>query len=432
MTKKKTRGLAQRLKARMGTELKLKLTAIWRRLMIRTTVIAITGSMGKTTTKELLSMALATQGKTLKTNFNQNGEEGVARTLRSIRPWHRYAVIEIGTDQPGTMRRRAQLVRPDIAIMLCVAGTHQNNFGNLENTAKEKSELLRSLPSNGIAILNRDDERVLAMAELCPGKVYYYGTDPKADFVAGSANSGWPARLAFNFKSATEQVEVQTQLVGAHWLNSTAAALAAAAVCGVPLPTAAQVVADVKSFAARMQPIRVPNDAVFIRDEVHASVSAFEAMFAELIAAKAPRKGLVIGGQTDSKKTPRQRFRALGKRAAEHCDFVVFVGDHSHHGHNAAVSAGMKPAMCPATFSVEHAAQWLKENLLANDLVFVKGRTTEHLTRAVLAQVGDIGCWKTHCNRRHSCDSCVELKPQFDLTAILPSANTHPNLIAGN
>ena len=423
--------LVGRLKRSLSPELKHRLSGLWRRLMFRTTVIAITGSMGKTTTKEILSLALATQGKTLKTRYNQNGIEGVSRTLRSMRPWHKFAVIEVGTDSPGSLRPRANLVRPDIAIMLCVAETHQNNFHNLENTAKEKSELLRALAPRGIAILNRDDPNVLAMAKLCPGKIHYFGTTDDSDFKATNAYSHWPEGLSFDFHNKTEQTHIKTQLLGNHWLTSTNAALAAASICGVPLSVAAESTAQVTAFSARLQPIRLPNGATFIRDEIHASITAYEAMMNVLINADAKRKGVIIGGQTDSKKTPKQRFRALGKEAAQHCDFVIFVGDHSHHGHRAAVSAGMDPAMCPYMFGIEQAADWLKKELRDGDVVFMKGRVTEHLTRIMFAQFGDIGCWKSTCMIRHTCDSCPKLEPKFDLNACLPDENSHPNLIAG-
>jgi len=437
MTTKRKLTPIGRLKSMLSDDLKNAVSALWRRLMFRTTVIAITGSMGKTTTKELLSMALASQGKTLKTNLNQNGTIGVGRTLRSIRPWHRYAVIEVGTDQPGMMRQRAQIVRPDIAIMLGVAATHQNNFKNLDNTAQEKSELLRALKPKGIAILNGDDPRVRSMADLCPGEVIYFGAAgndaaDETDFIASNPSSGWPDGLSFDFTTAKEKVRIKTQLLGAHWLNSATAAMTAATVCKVPLADSAAMVEKTKTFTARMQPISLPSGATIIRDEIHASISAFDAMFQELVSARATRKGMVIGDQTDSKKSPRQRFRALGKMAAEHCDFVVFVGDHSHHGHNAAVSAGMDPGLCPAIFGIEQAADWLKSQLRDGDLVFIKGRVTDHLTRIALSQFGEIGCWRSTCPVRHSCDTCRELKPQFDLSAFLPTANTHSNLIAGN
>jgi len=429
--------LKAQLKHLLSDDLKLRLSALWRRLMFRTTVIAITGSMGKTTVKELLSMALASQGKTLKTNRNQNHPEGVARTLRSIRPWHRYAVIEIGTDEVGMMQRSAELVRPDIAIVLCVAATHQNNFKNLDNTAEEKSQLVRALKPKGIAILNGDDARVRSMADICMGEVFYFGVaGPDAadeiDFVASNPRSGWPKGLSFDFATRKEKTRISTKLIGAHWLDSVNAAMAAATVCQVPLADSTAMIEQTQPYTARMQPVSVPCGATIIRDDMHASTTAFDAMFQELIGASATRKGLVIGDHTDSKKSPKQRFRRLGKKAADHCDFVVFVGDHSHHGHNAAVSAGMDPGLCPAIFGIEQAADWLKSQLRDGDLVFIKGRLTDHLTRIAFSQFGEIGCWKSTCHYQHSCDVCNQLKPQFDLSSILPAVNSHSNLIAGN
>lgn len=397
---------------------------VWRRLMFRTTVIAITGSVGKSTTKECLAAILSGQGQTVKTMHNQNDMFGVPRTIFSMRPWHRYAVIEAGAGIPGYMRRFSRLLKPDIAIVLCVARTHTDVFPTLEDTAREKAELLRHLRRGGTAILNGDDARVRPMAARCQGNVVLFGQDATCDMVAENVDATWPGRLVFVARSQSCRTPVQTQLVGTHWVNTALAALAAAHACGVPLPTAARALASVPPFAGRMQPVALPNGAVAIRDEENASPDTYEAMLKVLREARAGRKVLVLSDISDKKTRPRNRLREIGRMAAELVDVALFVGEHARHAARAAVDAGMDPANCHTSISLERAAGLLRTETGPGDLVFVKGRMTHHLSRLVLAQFGEIGCWTTACRLKPLCDVCGQLRPAFDLRAAL--AYPHP------
>src|SRR6185312_13185282 len=127
---------------------------VWRGLMFRTTFIAITGSVGKTTAKEALASILASRYRIVKTPVSRNELMHLARLILSVRPWHRYAVLEVATDGPGWMKRMAWLARPHMAVILRVARTHSNRFRTLEATAEEKAVLLSTLRRGGIAVLN--------------------------------------------------------------------------------------------------------------------------------------------------------------------------------------------------------------------------------------------------------------------------------------
>jgi UDP-N-acetylmuramoyl-tripeptide--D-alanyl-D-alanine ligase len=388
-------------------------------LMIRTTVIAITGSVGKTTAKECLAAALEGHGGVVKTFRNQNDRFGLPKTIRAMRPWHRFAVVELGTQGPGDMRRLARLVKPDVAVVLCVARTHTSEFKSLDETAAEKAELLSALSSRGIAVLNSDDARVRRMAEGRKIRTIFFGSTPGCDYQAQAAESRWPDRLRLEVVSGEQRVELHTQLVGAHWQASVMAALAAAVACGILFEEAAKKIGRVPPFAGRMQPVALPSGATIMRDEENGSPDTVEAMFEVLRNARAKRRGLVFSDQSDSKEKPRKRLRAVGRLASELCDFAVFVGDHAHHGVAGATAAGMDPSRCPAFHNLRDAAQWLKNELRPDDLVFLKGRSTEHLSRILFAQFGNIGCWKSKCDIRTLCDYCERLAPDFDAAEIL-------------
>ncbi len=410
---------SRRIRRQARRRLAFLLIHLWRRLMFRTTVIAITGSVGKTTTKECLAALLATHGRTLKTFENRNDRFGVPPTVRAIRPWHRFAVVEVGAHGPGSIRSLARLVRPDIAIILSVARTHTKEFRTLEATAAEKATLLQFLPRDGLAILNADDPRVRRMADQCQAKTLFFGQSPACDYRAESVESRWPGHLQFTLHTDEGDLPVSTQLVGTHWLPSVLAAVAASHACGVPVPEAASRIGDVPPFMGRMQPVTLPNGAIFIRDEENGSPDTLDAMFKVLRDSKARRRGLVFSDLSDSRLKPRTRLRKIGALAAEHCDFVVFVGSHGNHAVRGAVAAGLDPDSAHEFVNVQRAAEALKELLHPGDLVFIKGRATDHLTRILFAQFGPIGCWKSRCTIRRLCDVCPQLQPEFDLQIAL-------------
>ena len=391
---------------------------VWRRLMVRTTVIAITGSVGKTTTKECLAAILSARVPTLETLHNQNDAIGVPRTLLRMRPWHRVAVIEMGTWEPGAMRRNARLVRPDVAIVLAVASTHTDVFRTLDDTAAEKAQILAALPRRGLAILNGDDARVRRMGDGCRCRVETFGP-VASDAWADEVSAQWPARLSLRVHAAGGTQRIETRLVGEHWVNGILAALLAARSQGIVLADAAEALATVEPFTARMQPVRLPNGATVIRDEMNSSPDTWRAALAVLRESSARRRVLVASDVSDSRRKPRVRYRELGDFAVETADVALFIGEHARFAVQRAVAKGMDPSSVYGVLDVRAAAERLASLLQDGDLALLKGRTTHHLSRALFAQFGVIGCWKTRCSKLIACDICEELRPDFDLRAAL-------------
>ena len=385
----------------------------WRFLLFRTTFIAITGSVGKTTTKECLAAILSAENSCAKTLRNQNDRYGVSRTLLRVRPWHRYAVIEIGTDRPGVIRKSARLVRPHIAIVLAIARTHTNVFQTLDDTAVEKACLIEALPADGLAILNGDDPRVRRMVEICHSNVKMFGRSKDLDLWADEVSSAWPARLSLSVHTGSDRQTVQTNLVGEQWMNSVLAALLVAHSCRVPLTTAAAALEKIQPFAARMQPVQAPTGAIFLRDEYNGSPDTLRAALAVLQYAHTNRRVLVMSNVADLAKSSRVRFIEMGELASQAADLAVFVSPLAHYAVKAAVAGGMKSECVHGFTDLQTATKYLKAELRSGDLVLLRGRATDHLSRIFFAQFGAIGCWKNHCRKTIICDFCPELQPTF-------------------
>jgi len=382
---------------------------LWRRLLFRTTFIAITGSLGKTTAKECLAVVLGSKGRTFRSYRNQNAPVAVALNILRTRPWHRYAVIEVAGSDPGMMRRSAPMLRPDVAIILNVLRTHTLVFTGLEQHAIEKARLLDALSPKGSAVLNDDDPLVSRMGEGKRFRVHRFGSGQTAEYRFDTISARWPDRLSFVLHRGTVSQPIETQLVGAQWVGSAAAVLTAAVALGIDLKSAAEALKKAEPFAARMQPALLPNGAIVLRDDYSASIDTIEASLCVLEQANVERRVLVITDMSDFGRNRKQRLKYLAARSAQVSDVALFIGELADYGKRRAIEAGLSSTSALAFPSLRSAAEFLCGELRAGDLVLLKGRTTDHAARVFFAQLGDVACWKTDCDKRMLCDTCWEL-----------------------
>jgi len=363
---------------------------LWRRLLFRTTFIAITGSLGKTTTKEALADILDARGRTYRSIANQNRGLLVAMNVLRVRPWHRFAVIEIGVGGLCPMRIMARVVRPDAAIIVNVRRTHTGRFASLEACAAEKAELLQWVRPGGSAVLNGDDPLVAAMSVPRGVKVIKAGCGPSCGARATEASSCWPERLRFRVEAGGESCEVRTRQVGLHWVPALTAAIVAAASLGCSLGAAAQSMARSQPFPGRMDPVSLPNGAVLLRDDYSTSMDGLEPALRMLEEAQAERRCLLITDFSDSGMNRHKRLRHLAARVAGRLDLLVLAGDESVYGRRKVIECGMAPDAVHACATLKEAAALVKQELRAGDLMLLEGRTTEHVTRVFFAQFGTV------------------------------------------
>jgi UDP-N-acetylmuramoyl-tripeptide--D-alanyl-D-alanine ligase len=386
------------------------LAFVWRRMLVRTTVIGITGSLGKTTTKESLADTLAIVAPTFRSYQNQNSPEMVALNILRIRPWHRYAVIEAAGSSRGMMKKSARLLRPDVAIVLNVRRTHTIEFSNMDEYAVEKEQLFARIKGGGIAVVNADDPLVSTMRIPRGVHVHRFGSTVGADYRVDTVAAAWPRRLSFVFHHDGLSRQIQTQLVGDHWLTSAGAVLTATYAMRGNLDDAVTALRAAEPFAARLQPMELPSGAIVLRDDNNGSVETIESSIKVLGQAKADRKVLVITDMTDfGNPRRRHRLKYLGSLAAANADVAVFIGVAADRGIRAAIAAGMPATNAHAFESLRTAAEFLHRELRPGDLVLLKGRATDHTGRLFFAQLGDVACWKEYCKKTMLCDTCWEL-----------------------
>lgn len=375
--------------------------------------IGITGSFAKTTTKNMLSTLLQEIGPVCATRGNENDDWGHIETISSVKWHHQFCVIEVGTDTPGTIFKATQLIKPDVAIVTWVAGAHSNNFPDLDAVAKEKSMLVRAIDEDGLVILNADDERVLAMRHLTKAKVVTYGASENADYQISQPSAQWPNRLHFKVSHNNECITVKTKLVGTHWSHAVIAAIVAANQLGVPLEQAATATKNVEPHAGRLQPVTLANNVTFLRDESNSSIHSARIAFDIMSKAKVSgRRIIVMGSLKDTGLSQVNRNRQIAIEAAACTDMLIFLAEDNYKlqmSINAAIEAGLSSGQVKGFCTIKEIADFLRSELQPEDLVLLKGRTSEHLTRILFHQTGEITCWKNECKLRIMCNECPKL-----------------------
>lgn len=393
---------------------------LMRKLLWRTTFIAISGSNGKTTATRILYEVLSSYGDTRSTRFNRNTFQGLTEAIAFCNPLKtRFAVLEVAAGRQGAIRDAMKMIRPDISVMLAVFLEHRTFFKTVDAVAKEKAILLSELPENGVAVVNADDPLVANMP-IPPGrKVIRFGASADCDIYFQDAESAWPQLLKFTAVVGGERQEIETRMLGVHWTRPILASVAVAHLLGVPLPQIAQVIREVRPYPGRMQSVQLPSGAVAIRDEFKASEHTISAAFTEMEKATAKRKFLAFCDLSESSRSPRDRLEKMGKRSAGIFDHVLFIGSSADHGVRGARSAGLDEERARAYPDYRSAADFLKTMLGPGDVILLKAQRDNQLVRLFYSLLGEVRCTIPTCKVRTVCDDC----PKFDNPALVRRAN---------
>src|SRR5262245_23422003 len=305
------------------------LAPLYRVGLRRVVFIGVTGSCGKSTTKELIAAVLSSRFSGHKTPGNQNLPGHIAEAIVRVRPWDEFCVVEVAAAIRGEripLERPLGLVKPRIGVVTNIGTDHIAAFGSVEAIAAEKGKLIAALPSEGIAILNADDPNVIAMRSRCAGRIITYGLAPEAMVRAENVNAAWPERLSFTVCFNGESHAVRTQLPGAHLVHCALAAMAVGLAMGLPLAVAAQAIEAVPPYPYRMSPVFREDGVTFIRDDRKAPLWSIPAVLEFMKEARAQRKIVVIGTISDYTGNSDRTYVSVARQALAAADQVVFVG----------------------------------------------------------------------------------------------------------
>ncbi|HXE34255.1 MAG TPA: UDP-N-acetylmuramoyl-tripeptide--D-alanyl-D-alanine ligase [Verrucomicrobiae bacterium] len=350
-------------------------------------IAGVTGSVGKTTTKEILAALLGARLRVLKSEGNFNNEYGLPLTLFRLEETHQAAVLELGMSRRGELARLAAIARPDVGVVTRVAPAHLEFFASVDEIALAKRELIEGLNGHdSTAVLNADDPRVAAFGPFAPGRVVTYGINAPAFFSAAAIEDRGALGSAFDYVSPEGRVRLELPVPGRHAIYNALAALAAASVWNIGAAEAQSVFRTLRVPAMRGELLRFSNGAALINDSYNSSPAALHAMV-EVLAATPnfQRRILAAGEMRELGASSPMLHREAGIFTANtgKVDWVIGVEGDAREIVEGAVSAGIPRAQTRFFPSSEDAARFLEELIAPGDMLLVKGSRGVKMERIV-------------------------------------------------
>ena len=346
-----------------------------RRLSAAIPVVAVTGSAGKTTTKEMTAALLARRGPVLKTEGNLNNQYGLPLTLLRLQPEHRHAVLELGMSAAGELRELSGLARPDVAIITMVAPVHLEFFDSVDAIADAKAEILEGLGPSGLAVLNGDDPRVRRVGEAFRargGKVAWFGKD--RGYAAAAENwRGTVHGMRFDLRLGGQTVEVALPLPGPHYMSNFLAAALAAHHLGLSPEEIAAAAVELKPASHRGQVLRLGQNVTVLDDCYNSNPAAVEAAVTALGMSAKGRRVAVLGDMLELGPTGPELHRETGRKVAGQLDAMVGVGGLGKHFLEGAREAGLADGALTAFPDAPSASAGIAALVRPGDAVLVKG-----------------------------------------------------------
>ncbi|KLN33612.1 UDP-N-acetylmuramoyl-tripeptide--D-alanyl-D-alanine ligase [Cellulosimicrobium cellulans] len=359
-------------------------------------VVAVTGSVGKTTTKDLLGQLLRPEGETVVPRGSFNNEIGLPLTVLEADESTRFLVLEMGASGVGHLTYLTRIAPPDVSVVLVVGSAHLGEFGGIEAVARAKSELVTGLAPGGVAVLNADDLRVAAMAELAPGEVVTFGTIPAADVRAEDLGIDRTGRASFTLRvrpgaagdaQPAEETHARATLglVGEHHVTNALAAATAALRLGVALPDVAARLSDARALSPhRMQVTERPDGITVIDDSYNANPDSMRAALKALavMAGRDRRSVAVLGEMLELGEDSRVAHDDLGRLVVRlNVKLLVVVGEGAGGIHDGATQEGSWGDETRFVPDVEAASALLRDELREGDVVLVKASNGSGLWR---------------------------------------------------
>lgn len=348
-----------------------KLAADWRQKFPACRVIGVTGSVGKSSTKELIAAVLRQRFQLLKSQGNLNSETGLPIVLLQMNETHERAVLEMAMYAPGEIRDLCKMAQPRIGVVTNIGPSHLGRLGTIENIAAAKAELVQALPVEGCAILNGDDPLVRAMESRTRARKFFYGLDPRNDLWADEIESRGLEGIAFVAHSGNEHLHLHVPLLGRHSVHTALAAASAGAVEGLSWEEIERGLRDV-SAQLRLIAVRGERGTTVLDDTYNSSpASALAAM--NLLSELSGRKVAVLGDMLELGAYEREGHALVGGRAAQVVDSLIAVGARGKLIGDAARDAGLAPQNIFYADSNARAVEILRDVMQTGDIILIKG-----------------------------------------------------------
>jgi UDP-N-acetylmuramoyl-tripeptide--D-alanyl-D-alanine ligase len=345
-------------------------------------VVAVTGSMGKTTTKEAAASAIGAGRKVLKSEGNLNNFYGLPLSILKLED-EEVAVLEMGMSAPGEIARLTEIARPDVGVLTNVAEVHLEFFESVAAIAEAKGELFRGLDAGAVAVVNADDPLVLGEARRFAGRKIHFGVDGEAD-LRGSAIRATPSGLRFTAAYRGEEVEVETVLRGRHNVYNLLAGLAAASALDVSFRDAARALSGLRPAAHRGERVDLGRGFLLVDETYNSSPRALREALRSLSEEKGRRRIAVLGDMRELGEGGAELHRQVGRFAASlPLDRLVGVGALAARILEGAREAGASPSKLSAVANAEEAGKLLLDELREGDVVLLKASRGIGLERAI-------------------------------------------------
>jgi UDP-N-acetylmuramoyl-tripeptide--D-alanyl-D-alanine ligase len=355
-------------------------------------VVAVTGSSGKTTTKEMIATLLEARGPVLKTEGNLNNRYGLPLTLCRLRGHHTAAVLELGMSAPGELRELAAIAQPDVAVVINVAPVHLEFFESIDAIAEAKAEILEGLRPDGTAVLNGDDPRVRRFGERFCGRVVFFGRSPGSEITCEAIEAGADG-TRLRLRIAGEVADAKLPLLGEHFASDFLAAAGAAHALGLSVAEVASGAGRVRPAPHRGEVLRLRGGVTLIDDCYNSNPAALSAALRALALAGGRRRVAVLGDMLELGPSGPELHRRAGEDLAGRADLVVAVGPLARSIVEGARHAGLAPELLHHFPDAAVASVAVPSLLDPGDAVLVKGSRgvrLETVASAIAAELAQV------------------------------------------
>jgi UDP-N-acetylmuramoyl-tripeptide--D-alanyl-D-alanine ligase len=364
-----------------------KIAKFWRDQLI-VDVVGITGSVGKSTTKELTADILSSHFKTLKNAGNLNNEIGLPLSIFELTEEHEIAVLEMGLYVPGEIKFLCDIASPRIGVITNVGTVHAERAGSQEAIAEGKAELVQALPAapKGIAILNYDDPFVRPMAELTDAQVFFYGLSPEADLWADDIQGMGLEGIRFRLHYKNDVLHLRVPQIGRHSVHTVLRAVSVGLAYGMSW---GEIIHGLKSSTnqIRLNTVYSKKGALILDDTYNASPESTMAAL-NLLHELEGKKIAILGDMKELGQYEKQGHEKVGMRAADICDELITYGEVSAMIAGAAQQAGMKSTHIHHFSKMDELISFAEHLITGNEVILVKGSNSLNMDRIVSALEG--------------------------------------------